>query len=238
MAALLAFRHPMSVNALYREPGRRPVRPEALEIPGPAGPLEAMVEDPGGEPPALAVVCHPHPLYHGTLRNKVVHTLARSANRLGAPAVRFNFRGVGASAGAWDEGRGETEDALAVIEWARGQWPGRPLWLAGFSFGAYVALRAALSAGPAALVTVAPPVLRFPVGEAPDPDCPWLVVHGALDELVDVAAVEAWAEARQAAPRLVVMPGTSHFFHGRLTGLDEVVREFLQGLERARGGAG
>lgn len=198
-----------------------------LEIPGPAGPLEAIVEDPGGEPSALAVVCHPHPLYHGTMRNKVVHTLARTANRLGAPAVRFNFRGVGASDGAWDEGRGETADALAVIGWARARWPDVPLWLAGFSFGAYVALRAAPEARPAALVTVAPPVQRFPLGEAPEPGCPWLVVQGEADELVDYREVLAWAESRADRPRIESLPETSHFFHGRLGLLQEVVTNFL-----------
>jgi alpha/beta superfamily hydrolase len=220
------------MSALYRAEPWRPPRPEDVVIPGPAGPLEAVVEDPagdgGGEPPALAVVCHPHPLYQGTLRNKVVHTVARAANRLGAPAVRFNFRGVGASAGAWDEGRGETEDALAVIEWARRRWPGRPLWLAGFSFGSYVALRAAAQARPAALVTVAPPVQRFPLGQAPAPDMPWLVVQGEADELVDWQAVRAWAEARPRPPELVLLPATSHFFHGRLNELQHAVQDFLR----------
>lgn len=219
------------MTQLYRDRPQRPPQPESLEIPGPAGPLEAIVEDPGGEPPALAVVCHPHPLYHGTLRNKVVHTVARTANRLGAPAVRFNFRGVGASGGAWDEGRGETDDALAVIEWARRRWPGAPLWLAGFSFGAFVALQAAQSARPAALVTVAPPVQRFPLHDTPDPGCPWLIVQGEADELVDYRAVADWAAARPGAPRLELMPDTSHFFHGRLGPLQDVVRDFLAAQE-------
>ncbi|MGD9386896.1 MAG: alpha/beta fold hydrolase [Gammaproteobacteria bacterium] len=219
------------MSALYRDEPWRPPRPEEVEIPGPAGPLEAVVEDPaagGGEPPALAVVCHPHPLYEGTMRNKVVHTLARTANRLGAPSVRFNFRGVGASSGAWDEGRGETEDVLAVIEWARRRWPGLSLWLAGFSFGSYVALRAAAQARPAALVTVAPPVQRFPLGQAPAPGVPWLVVQGEDDELVDARAVRAWAETRPRPPELALLPATSHFFHGRLNELQLAVQGFLQ----------
>lgn len=221
----------MRMTQLYRDRPGRPPRPEAVEIPGPAGPLEAIVEDPGGEPPALAVVCHPHPLYQGTMRNKVVHTVARAMNRIGAPAVRFNFRGVGASGGAWDEGRGETDDALAVVDWARRRWPGRPLWLAGFSFGAFVALRTAPAARPAALVTVAPPVQRFPVGESPDPECPWLVVQGEADELVDYREVVAWAEARTAVPRIELLAETSHFFHGRLGVLQEVVQDFLTTME-------
>ena len=223
------------MNALYRDRPARPPQPETLEIPGPAGALEAILEDPGGEPAALAVVCHPHPLFEGTMRNKVVHTLARAANRLGAPALRFNFRGVGASAGAWDDGRGETEDALAAIEWARARWPGRPLWLAGFSFGAFVALRAAASAAPAALVTVAPPVQRFPPGEVPQPATPWLLVQGEADELVDYREVTAWAEARPQPPRVVLLPATSHFFHGRLAELQQAVQDFL--AETANGDA-
>jgi uncharacterized protein len=223
----------MAMSLLYREQRQRPPRPETLEIPGPAGPLEAIVEDPGGEPVALAVVCHPHPLYQGTMRNKVVHTLARAANGLGVPALRFNFRGVGASAGAWDEGRGETGDALAAIEWARSRWPGRPLWLAGFSFGAFVALRAAATAAPAALVTVAPPVQRFAAGEMPEPSMPWLLVQGAADELVDYREVTAWAQARPRPPRLVLLPETSHFFHGRLAELQQAVQDFL--VEIAQG---
>ena len=204
----------------------RPPRPEAVVIPGPAGPLEALAEDPGEPSTACVVVCHPHPLYHGTMNNKVVHALARAAHRLGLPSVRFNFRGVGASAGAWDEGRGETGDALAAAEWARARWPDRRLWLAGFSFGSFVSLRAAGPAGAAALVTVAPPVRRFPVEETPRPGCPWLVVHGEDDELVSAAAVRDWVAGLADGPEVVVVPGATHFFHGRLNELQARVGEF------------
>jgi len=227
----------MRMNALYSDRRGRPPSPQSVAIEGPAGPLEALVEDPGGEPPALAVVCHPHPLHQGTLRNKVAHTLARAANRAGAPAVRFNFRGVGGSAGAWDEGRGETEDALAVIAWARRQWPDRPLWLAGFSFGAWIALRAAPQARPARLVTVAPPVRRLPLAETAEPGVPWLVVQGEADELVDWREVVAWAEALERPPRVERLADTSHFFHGRLTELQDVVEDFLRGAPARDGGA-
>jgi uncharacterized protein len=222
----------MSMAQLYRAQPARPLRPESVVIPGPVGPLEAIVEDPGvedprGEPVAFAVVCHPHPLYQGTMRNKVVHTIARAAIRLGAPAVRFNFRGVGASGGTWDEGAGETADALAVIEWARRRWPARPLWLAGFSFGAFVALEAAGEAAPAALVTVAPPVHRFRPAHSRMPAGRWLLVQGEDDELVDSRAVIAWAKTCPVAPRLALLPQTSHFFHGRLGELRAVVQDFL-----------
>lgn len=207
--------------------GSRPPKPEAAVIPGPAGPLQALVEDPGGERAAIAVVCHPHPLYHGTMTNKVVHTLARVAARLGAAAVRFNFRGVGSSGGAWDEGRGETGDALAVIEWSRQRWPGLPIWLMGFSFGAYVALRAAPAAQGEALVTVAPPVRRFPLRETAPPEVRWLVVQGEADELTDFREVRDWALGLTPPPELVLLPDTSHFFHGRLGKLQDAVRKFL-----------
>ena len=114
----------------------------SLVIDGPAGSLEALLEDPGADGRHFAVVCHPHPLHGGTMHNKVVHTLARALQEQGMPTLRFNYRGVGASAGAYDDGRGETEDALAVIAWGRRRWPGAQLVLAGFSFGAFVASHA------------------------------------------------------------------------------------------------
>src|SRR5579872_5395242 len=140
----------------------RPPRAERVMLEGPAGGLQALIETPASEAgealtvPALAVVCHPHPLYGGTLDNKVVYTVARAIEQLGVPAIRFNFRGVGTSEGTYDEGRGESEDALAVIAWGRRRWPQAPLWLAGFSFGGAVAARIAGEAQAARAVLVAP----------------------------------------------------------------------------------
>src|ERR1700739_591959 len=140
----------------------KPPRAERLAIEGPAGPLQALVETPVTERgealdvPAFAVVCHPHPLFGGTLDNKVVYTVARAFEQLGAPAIRFNFRGVAGSTGSYHEGRGEGDDALAVIAWGRRRWPGTPLWLAGFSFGGAVALRIAQQAQPQRLGLVGP----------------------------------------------------------------------------------
>lgn len=161
------------------------------------------------------------------MQNKVVHTLARVMQELGAPTVRFNFRGVGASAGRYDAGVGELEDALAVCRWAREQWRCESLWLAGFSFGSAVALEAAARAAPAALVTVAPPVGRIIVTPVARPSCPWLVVQGDRDELVDVATVRRWAAAFDEPPTLVELAGAEHFFHGRLGELRDAVRAFL-----------
>ena len=195
-----------------------------LSIRGPAGDLEAVLEEPvieGVE--RFGVVCHPHSQAGGTLNNKVVHTLARTFQELGLPALRFNFRGVGQSAGEFDHGNGETDDALAVIEWGRARWPGVPFWLAGFSFGAYVALRASARRMPERLVTVAPPVQRFEFAPLPAPTCPWLLIQGDQDEIVDYKAVVAWAQSLSPAPDVVVLPGVGHFFHGRLHELKEAV---------------
>lgn len=200
-----------------------------VSIDGPAGRLEGLVETPPTTyADAVGVICHPHPLYHGTMNNKVVHTIARTVNRLGRPAVRFNFRGVGASEGAYAEAEGETEDALAVIEWARCRWPAAELWLAGFSFGGLVAFKCASRSNPACLVTVAPPIHRFSVAEIRGPTCPWLIVQGEKDELVPSDAVTAWASGVRPAPQLELMEETDHFFHGRLSRLRDVVDTFLR----------
>lgn len=204
-------------------------RREALEIDGPAGALEALIERaPGDGASGVAVVCHPHPQHGGTMNNKVVHTLCRAANELGLAALRFNFRGVGASAGGYDEGRGETEDALAVMAHARAGHAGEPLWLAGFSFGAAVAIAAAGRDEPDRLVTVAPAVNRVAAVVERQPQCPWLIVQGEDDELVAVDDTVAWVNRLAPGPELVVLPGVDHFFHGKLTLLKETVTGALR----------
>ena len=211
------------------QPSFRPPVPRPVTVAGPAGPLEARLEDPAlaERPRACGVVCHPHPLYGGTMQNKVVHTLARAMQELGVPTLRFNFRGVGGSAGRYDGGAGEVEDALAACAWARAHWGCGTLWLAGFSFGSAVALQAAAVVHPAALVTVAPPVGRIIVAPVPRPKCPWLVVQGDRDELVDAATVRRWAGEFAPPPRLAMLEGAEHFFHGQLVELRSVVASFL-----------
>jgi len=199
-----------------------------MTIPGPAGDLEAIVEVPGDADAArVAVICHPHPSYGGTMTNKVVHMLARACNEFGVPAVRFNFRGVGASAGSYDEGVGETEDALAVLDWAANRWSGARLWAGGFSFGGAIAIRAAAGRDVRRLITVAPAIDRIAVDDARLPRCPWLIVQGDADELVDAADVQQWAQALPEAPRVAVLNGVEHFFHGRLNDLRHVVVSWL-----------
>ena len=205
---------------------------ERLTIAGPAGDLEALLETPAGaEGTRVAVICHPHPVYGGTMTNKVVHVLAKSFNERGVPAVRFNFRGVGASVGAYDEGTGETQDALAVIDWAMQRFPGAALWAAGFSFGGAIAVRAAIARNAKRLVTVAPAVHRFAVGGAQLPRCPWLLVQGDRDELVDAAEIQRWVATLEHPPQLALLPGVEHFFHGRLNELRSVVLEWLDSIQ-------
>jgi len=194
-------------------------------ISGPAGALEVQTScpDDGQGVAATALICHPLPTQGGTMHNKVVHTLARSFGELGLRTVRFNFRGVGASAGEFDHGRGEIDDAAAVLAWVRVQRPGDQIWLAGFSFGGYVAGHLATREPVAQLVTVAPAVRLFDFDSLPMPSAPWLVIQGDADELVSADAVRQWVESRRPAPQLVVLPGVDHFFHGRLQDLREVI---------------
>lgn len=189
---------------------------------GPAGTIECAIDAPAGVPRGVAVVCHPHPQHGGTMDNKVVQTLARAFTQLGHTAVRFNFRGVGASQGAWAGGPGEIDDALAVVGALRA--PGLPLRLAGFSFGAYVASHVAARLGSSSgtgvegLVLVGPAASRFDMPPVP-PDT--LVIHGEADDVVPLAAVLDWARP-QSLP-VTVIPGAGHFFHGQLPLLKSLV---------------
>ncbi|MBU3673039.1 MAG: alpha/beta hydrolase [Sinobacteraceae bacterium] len=203
--------------------------PERRLIAGPAGQLELLVDPPreAGAPRALAVCCHPHPLFGGSLTNKVVHTLARACCAAGAVAVRFNFRGVGASEGAHDEGRGELDDLRRVLQWARTEWPELPLWLGGFSFGAWIALQAHAQLSPDRLITIAPPVGRWDFSAVRSPACPWLCIQGDRDELVDAVAVATWVKALNPSVQLVRLAEADHFFHARLHELSDVLAEFL-----------
>lgn len=207
----------------------RPPVPERVLVDGPAGPLESLVETPAAFDGAhVAVICHPHPLYGGTMENKVVHTAARALQESGYATVRFNFRGVGASSGTFDEGRGEAEDATAVADWAAARWPGATLTLVGFSFGSFVAFQVAGRRATRQLFTIAPPVRRFDFARHPVPPVPWVVIQGDEDELVDARDVVAWGERLEPPPTVVVLQGAEHFFHGRLNDLRETIREHLQ----------
>jgi alpha/beta superfamily hydrolase len=197
---------------------------QRLTVAGPAGTIECAVDAQAGEPCGVVVVCHPHPLHGGTMDNKVVQTLARAFVQRGWRSVRFNFRGIGASAGAWDEGRGEIDDAVSVIAACRES--ALPLALAGFSFGGYVATQAAARVAATAaaerIVLVAPAVVNFEAAPVPQDS---LVIHGEADDVVPLSAVLAWARP-QVLP-VTVVPGTGHFFHGQLPLLKQLVTRSL-----------
>ncbi|WP_235776206.1 alpha/beta hydrolase [Rickettsiella massiliensis] len=177
---------------------------------------------------AIAVVCHPHPLYGGTMKNKVVYTLVKSFEQLGLDTVCFNFRGVGQSAGYYDEGRGEVADLLAVLEWIKQVAPQKSIWLAGFSFGSYIAACGAL-AWPTIekLICVAPPIENFPFKALASFPCPWWLIQGDKDEVVSAEAVFDWEKTLMNRPHLLCLAGASHFFHGRLVELRERLVESL-----------
>lgn len=207
----------------------KPPLSRKTSVPGPVGNLEAIVETPvAAEPLGVVVVCHPHPQYGGTMHNKVAHTLARAFVRLGFAALRFNFRGTEGSEGEYDDGIGELDDALAALRWMRGEFTDGPIWMAGFSFGAAIALRAAIAEPVDGLVTVAPAVSRFASGLTSQPECPWLIVQGDQDDVVDIEATIAWFNELLPGPELAVIPQAEHFFHGKLVDLREIVTNFVQ----------
>jgi hypothetical protein len=205
---------------------------EKLFIDGPVGRLEAIIESPAdGASVGNAVVCHPHPQHGGTMHNKVAHTLARAFVRLDFSVLRFNFRGTEASEGHYDDGIGELDDALAAIAWMQHRNRANTLWLAGFSFGAAIAVRAAIWEAVrnqvSGLVSVAPAISRMATGMQRQPQCPWLIVQGDEDELVDIEDTIEWVNSLDPGPELLVIPGGEHFFHGRLIDLRESVMQFV-----------
>lgn len=202
----------------------------SLFLPGPSGALEAAtaLPTPGHARRGTAIICHPHSQHGGTMHNKVVTIVERALRELGFATVVFNFRGVGASAGSYDDGRGETDDLLAVAHWVQRVRPDDALWLAGFSFGSYVAARAAAQLPVRQLISIAPPVSRWEFGALPPPPCPWLVIQGESDEVVDPAAVYDFVAAQKNPPTLVRMPETGHFFHRRLMDLRGAIKNAVR----------
>ena len=205
---------------------------DRLALEGPEGTLEAVLEGETENPAMITIVCHSHPQFGGTMDNKVVTTLIRAARDAGAAALRFNFRGVGESQGAYSDGIGEVEDLIAVHRWLSKKYPGAPLWLAGFSFGSFVAARgaevlAANGEAPAALFLVAPPVHHYGFETIEKVGCPVTVVQGEDDEVVPADKVFRWAESTALAPDLIRFPDSGHFFHGQLVNLREVAASRL-----------
>ncbi len=196
-----------------------PIPVETLLIPGPAGGIETDIHDPGASVRrGIALIAHPNPLQGGTKDNKVVTTLARAFSALGYVAVRPNFRGIGATQGTHDKGIGETDDLIAVAEYAKSRFQTPTLLLAGFSFGSFVQTRVAKRIACERMVLVGPAVNRFPAETVPENT---LVIHGEVDDVVPLAAVFDWARPQNLP--IVVVPGGEHFFHGRLHLLAQLV---------------
>jgi alpha/beta superfamily hydrolase len=201
-------------------------------IQGAAGNIELATTSPvPDDSEKVAIICHPHPLQGGTMENKVVTTLVRTFHDMGVRTVRFNFRGVGQSEGQHDEGIGETHDLLTVFEWVKSNCPGFEIYLAGFSFGSYIAHRAAtatrIKENISLLISIAPPVQYPGFHQLPAPEMPWLIVQGEDDEIVDARAVFEWASEFDPVPEIIRFPGTGHFFHGKLVELKNTLKESL-----------
>jgi alpha/beta superfamily hydrolase len=198
-----------------------------VALQGPAGSLEALLEEPGAAPRGAALFCHPHPLHGGTLHNKVVYRAAKGAVAAGLATLRFNFRGVGRSEGSHDGGRGEREDAAAALDLLAARHPGLPLLAAGFSFGAAVALAAAAAdARVGARIGIGLPLRHASFDYLGGDARPLLLLHGAQDEFGPVDEVRALAARLGPTARLVVVDGVGHFFAGSLTRVTETVQDF------------
>jgi alpha/beta superfamily hydrolase len=200
-----------------------------LTIAGPAGRLEALLQEHEARDHAIAaLVCHPHPLYGGTMHNKVAHRAASVLHELGAAALRFNFRGAGASEGSHDRGEGELEDARAALRFLAGRYPEARRWVAGFSFGAWIAARlAAAETGIERVILIAPPVQTSSFDVLRTLAVPKLVFQGLDDTVCAPGALHAqfpgWAEPK----KLVEIPGATHFFDRQLGALADAMREAL-----------
>lgn len=196
---------------------------------GPAGRIEAILKEPKVPVSRVAIVCHPHPLFGGTMHNKVVFHLARAFEHLGFATLRFNFRGVGRSAGEHGYGREEQNDLRAAMEFVRATHPQAEQWLAGFSFGSEVMLRTGCGCrGIAAMAAAGLPLSAYQFREATECGKPILFVQGSEDNFGPPADLARFYDGLSEPKRLVVIPGTGHFFEGRLTELQEAVADFVQ----------
>jgi len=202
-----------------------PISETILHLPGPAGTLETAITP--NVTNQIAIVCHPHPLQGGTMNNKVVTTTAKAFQQKGMSTIRFNYRGVGASTGGYGDFKGETADLLAIIDWAQQQIPDLQLWLAGFSFGSYIAAQGALQRSTLVqqLFTIAPAVNHAQFADFMAIRCPWVVIQGEEDEIVPPAGVYEWVEhmAQYTPIHLIKVPACSHFFHGKLVELRDIL---------------
>jgi alpha/beta superfamily hydrolase len=198
------------------------------EITGPAGALEVLLEQPAGEPRAAVVFAHPLPTHGGTMHTKVVFQGAKALARTGCAVLRFNFRGVGRSAGAWDEGRGERDDFRAAIDFMATQYPGTELWAAGFSFGAYVALaEGAQDDRICTLIGVSPPVDRYDFDAVKRSPKPKFIIHGEADELIPLKQVREFYAQLADPKELVEIDRANHLFDGQVGEVADAIEDLL-----------
>jgi uncharacterized protein len=204
-------------------------RPQPLRsIPGPVGSLEALIDSPAGAPRAAVVFAHPLPTHGGTMHTKVVYQGAKALTRIGCAVLRFNFRGVGLSAGSWDEGRGEMDDYRAAVDFMASQYPGAEMWAAGFSFGSYIAMTAgADDERICALIGIAPPVDRYEYASVKLSSKPKFIIHGERDELIPLRAVREFYARLQEPKELVEIDRASHLFEGQASEVGDAVEELL-----------
>ena len=200
-------------------------RIEAHTLAGPAGQLEALLEEPEfDEPREAMLVCHPHPAHGGTMHNKVVYRLARGLRRSGAAVLRFNFRGVGRSEGVYDQAVGELEDARAALAWLRDRYPALPYSLAGFSFGSRIILRLGCALeGAARLIAVGVPTWREDSTYLSKCATPKVFVQSTSDEFGPSEALNLLYENFAGPKRLIYIPAEDHFFKGSLEDLEETI---------------
>jgi alpha/beta superfamily hydrolase len=198
------------------------------EIDGPAGPLEVLIETPAGDPRAAVVFGHPLPTQGGTMHTKCVFQATKALARLGCVVLRFNFRGVGRSAGKWDEGRGERDDYRAAVDFMAARYPGTELWAAGFSFGAYVALTVGAEDDRiCALIGIAPPVNRYDFEAVKTSTKPKFIIHGEGDELIPLKAIREFYAQLADPKELVEIDRANHLFDGQVSEVADAIEDLL-----------
>lgn len=214
--------------------------PAVTDLSGPAGPLEAILDEPGSDPSAVraaVVFAHPHPQYGGTMHTKAVYQGAKALARIGVPVLRFNFRGVGRSAGTWDEGRGEREDFNAALDYMAAHYPGLPLWAAGFSFGSWIALETgAVDDRVTVLIGVAPPVenLGYSFQNTLASEKPKFLIQGEEDEICPIGSLRKFYAQLKEPKELVVIEDANHLFEGKTQEVGEAIEDLLEDFDVQR----
>lgn len=205
------------------------------EIPGPAGPLEALLDTPDGDARAVAVFGHPHPLHGGTMHTKALYQAAKAMPRIGVAALRFNFRGVGRSAGTIDAGPGEQDDFRAAITFAAERFPDLPIWAGGMSFGSWIAMTiGALDTRVSLLLGIAPPVDRYDFESLKTCTLPKFIIHGETDELISLKDVRRFYAQIPEPKELVTIEDANHLFEGKTSLVGEAIEDLLADFHTVR----